>query len=52
MHWPTSIAALAACLTLGAQQPVFVEKELRGPTGPKGEVGPHIGMPAPPLEAR
>lgn len=51
MHRSTGIVALAACLTLAAQQPVFVEKELRGPAGPKGEVGPHIGAPAPPLEA-
>ena len=58
----TTIVTLAAALSLAAQQPapkpsgtasqpVFVEKELHGPAGPKGEVGPHIGALAPPLDA-
>ena len=42
----------AACFTLAAQQrPVVVERPLQGPAGPKGEVGPHIGDPAPPIDA-
>jgi hypothetical protein len=54
MRKSTAIVALAACFSLAAQQParkpVFVEKPLQGPPGPKGEVGPHIGALAPPLE--
>jgi len=43
--------ALVACVNVAGQAPVFVEKELHGPAGPKGEVGPRVGELAPPLEA-